>query len=126
MKRIHVCSFTVLGEPASAKNQRQIVTINHRPAVIKSAKARGYANAVRLQVRQLHPLLTGDVCLRMDFYYASRRPDLCDDALIDAMQNRIYENDRQIKEKHLYHHIDRLNPRVEVQVFVLAKDDEQA
>ena len=34
--------FTIIGEPASKANSRQLVTIRGRPAFIKSKKARDY------------------------------------------------------------------------------------
>jgi hypothetical protein len=30
------------------------------------------------------------------------------------MQGNIYENDRQVKEKHVYHGLDKDNPRTEI------------
>lgn len=119
MKRTHVCSFVIKGEPASKANQRRLVSIRGRPAFIKSEKALGYVAAVRLQVRARTHLLSGDLCLSIHMWYASRRPDLDDSALIDALQGLVYVNDRQIKEKHLYWHLDRLNPRCVVDVFLL-------
>jgi Holliday junction resolvase RusA-like endonuclease len=32
------------------------------------------------------------------------------------MQGFIYENDRQVKEKHIYHALDKENPRAEIRV----------
>ena len=44
--------LTILGEPASKANSRQIVTIGGRPSSIKSKKARGYESDA---IRQIPP-----------------------------------------------------------------------
>lgn len=116
-----VASFTVQGEPASKANSRQFVTHRGtgRPMFIKSAKARGYADACAWQVPRLDPLLEDDVVLVLRMYYASRRPDMDEAVLLDAMQGYVYVNDRQVKERHTYWALDRKNPRVEVEVYVI-------
>lgn len=47
-------------------------------------------------------------------HYASRRPDLDDSIILDAMQGAIYVNDRQVKERHIYWALDKTNPRSEI------------
>lgn len=111
--------FTVLGEPASKANSRQLVRINNRPAFIKSKKARDYANAFQLQCRRVTPLMQGDLAVHIKIYYASRRPDLDESVILDCMQGLVYENDRQVKAKHIYHGLDKHNPRAEIKVEVL-------
>lgn len=121
--------FTILGEPASKANSRQIVTIGDRPSVIKSKKARDFE---RDALRQIPPAarvgLTGDVWIVIRIWYASNRPDLDESVVLDVLQNRykgkgadrvlvqrgVYVNDRQVKDKRVIHHIDRINPRVEI------------
>lgn len=121
---------TIYGEPASKGNQRKLVTfggtwatiggrrtrVGGRPASIKSDKARAYANSVARQVPVLEPLLGGRLCLIATIYYATERPDLDESVILDALEKRIYKNDRQVREKHIYHRIDRRNPRVVVWV----------
>jgi len=111
--------FTVLGEPASKANSRQLVRINNRPAFIKSQKARDYVNAFQLQCPKRLELLRGDLSVTVKIYYATRRPDLDESVILDAMQGLIYENDRQVKEKHVYHGLDKCNPRAEIKVQTL-------
>ncbi len=111
----------IRGEPASKANSRRMAlrisnTGKRFPAPIRSAKAIGYADAVAMQTPVLSPLLEGPLSITATIYYASERPDLDESILLDAMQNRIYRNDRQIKEKHITHAIDRSNPRAEVMV----------
>jgi Holliday junction resolvase RusA-like endonuclease len=125
--------LVILGEPASKANQRQIVTIANRPAVIKSKKARNYE---RDALRQIPPWarqrIEGPVRVTMYLYYATERPDLDESVVLDVLQDRyskrnalglralkqagIYRNDRQVREKHVHHRIDRANPRAEITV----------
>jgi len=108
--------FIVQGEPASKANSRQIVTIRGKPAVIKSAKARRYVTDFQIQCPRLDPLLEGDLVVSIKVFYASRRPDLDVSLILDAMENFIYLNDRQVKEQHLYWALDKKSPRAEIQV----------
>lgn len=117
-------SFTVLGEPASKANSRQLVRLNGRPAFIKSKKARDYVNAFQLQCKKISPLWECDVSVSIRIHYASRRPDLDESVILDCMQGFIYVNDRQVKEKHIYHRLDKHNPRAEITVRKLPSDHE--
>ena len=101
----------VIGEPASKANSRKIVMFGKKPAVIKSQKARDYVKNFEKQVRKLPEFLEGDLAVHITVYYASRRPDLDESVILDCMQGLIYKNDRQVKEKHVYHALDRENPR---------------
>lgn len=115
--KVNEVDFTVFGEPASAKNQRRIVKIKGSTRLIKSAKALSYAKSFLLQCPQLSSLITGDVSLLIDVHYASRRPDLaCVDLIQDLLQDRIIENDRQVKASQSLWNLDRQNPRVRVRV----------
>lgn len=110
-------SFVIMGEPASKANSRKIVKFGNRPAIIKSQKARSYADAFKLQCApKVSAVLEGDLKVEMVIYYASRRPDLDESVILDCMQGIVYENDRQVKEKHIYWALDKLNPRAEIRV----------
>ncbi len=61
-------------------------------------------------------MLTGDLRLSIRIYYKSRRPDLDPSLILDLMQGRIYENDRQVREMHLFWDLDKTNPRAEIVV----------
>jgi Holliday junction resolvase RusA-like endonuclease len=52
----------------------------------------------------------------LHIWYASRRPDLDESLILDLMQERIYLNDRAVKERHAYWHLDKENPRSEIVV----------
>lgn len=64
--------------------------------------------------------MSSDVALEATIYYASRRPDLDESLLMDILQKAgVYTNDRLIKEKHIFWGLDKDNPRVEFNVWVL-------
>lgn len=128
-------AFTILGEPASKSNGRQLVTIAGRASVIKSKKALGYqADALRQIPPAARQRLEGPVCVSLWIFYASERPDLDETLILDVLQDRwakrkglpgtdrrlaqagVYRNDRQVREKHVYWGLDRQNPRVEIVV----------
>ncbi|HSC06810.1 MAG TPA: hypothetical protein VLD59_08285 [Steroidobacteraceae bacterium] len=130
-------SFIILGEPASKANSRI-----HRPSpnvpggvmVIKGKKALAFEES---GVRQIPPScrvrMEGDVKVTMRIWYASRRPDLAEDLLLDMLQDRtkldktsgkrvllqagVYRNDRQVAWKDIRRMgLDPKNPRVEIVV----------
>lgn len=124
-------TLTILGEPASKANSRKNVRISGISASIKSEKARMYEHEA---LRQIPPKarqrLEGDVRVTMHIFYASRRPDLDESLVLDVLQDRyrgttfarilvqhgVYRNDRQVREKHIYWHLDKMNPRSEITV----------
>jgi len=127
--------LTILGECASKSNSRQLVTFGRgedkRPALIKSKKARDYERTAALQISsRARVMLLGPVRVTLRIFYASERPDLDESVVLDVLQARfkrvgkervlvqpgVYANDRQVREKHVYHAIDRVNPRAEIEV----------
>lgn len=115
----------IVGEPASKANSRQIVKIGGKLRVIKSLKARRYVSDV---ARQVEPLpedkqLRAPIRMTAHVFYASERPDLDPSLILDALQGRVYANDRAVREMHLFHHIDRENPRAELTLCEIEDDD---
>jgi hypothetical protein len=104
--------FIVYGEPASKANSRRWTG----KFFIKSQKALDYAKGFAQQCPVLDPLIEGDVRVTFHIWYASRRPDLDESLILDLMQDRIYLNDRQVKERHAYWHLDKEEPRAEIEV----------
>lgn len=131
-------AFTLFGEAASKANSRKIVQIGGRTRSIKSDKALGFE---AMALRQIPPKarlrLDGPVSVTLRMFYATERPDLDESLVLDILQDRyvigmqrtadgtiertrhllqhgVYQNDRQVREKHIYHGIDKQNPRVEV------------
>jgi Holliday junction resolvase RusA-like endonuclease len=113
--------FTILGEPSSKANNRRLVKFGNRPAFIKSPKALKYVSDIGRQAPKLKNLMAGRLKATARLFYASERPDLDPSALWDALQGLVYKNDRQIREMHLYHGIDKRNPRAEVEIEELEK-----
>lgn len=130
-------AFTIKGEAASKSNSRRLVTIKGKPAVIKSSKAAKWEySALRQIPKAARVRLEGDVRITLRMFYRTRRPDLDESHVLDVLQDRwtngvnryrhrvivqdgVYRNDRQIKEKHVFHGIDKLEPRVEIEVEAL-------
>lgn len=124
-------AFTILGECASKANARMLVKFGDRPAIIKSSKARNYEKSALKQIpHSARARLEGPVKVTLRIYYASERPDLDESVVLDVLQDRysgkgfarslvqngVYRNDRQVREKHVHHFIDRANPRAEIEV----------
>lgn len=111
-------TIIIFGEPASKANQRRLVTIKGRPAFIKSAKANEYAASCR---KQAAAQITGgptdsDVRVEMIIYYASRRPDLDESVILDALQGVAYLNDRQVRQREVYWGLDKDLPRAVIRI----------
>lgn len=114
-----VVKCTIFGEPASKANSRRLVKFGSRMVSIKSSKALGYVAAFRAQCPKLSSPLEDDVRVTITIYYASRRPDLDESVILDAMQGLILVNDRQVKEKHITWALDRARPRAVIEVETL-------
>ena len=114
--------FTIEGEPASKANQRKLVLIKGRMVPIKSKKALDYVKEFQKQIPKIDPLTEDYVKVEMMIYYASRRPDLDESLILDCMQNYVYYNDRQVKEKHIYWGLDKERPRTIIRVSEYRKE----
>jgi len=112
--QLQVLSQIIFGEPASKANSRRVVHYGGMSRLIKSKKALSYSDVFRQQCKPLATLMTGDLRVTLHIYYASRRPDLDESLILDLMQGLIYENDRQVKERHCYWGLDPDNPRAEI------------
>jgi Holliday junction resolvase RusA-like endonuclease len=143
-----VIRFVILGEPASKANSRVLSIVgpkdNPRTILRKGNKALGYERAAQRQIPPAARVrLEGPVRVTLRIWYASERPDLDESIVLDVLQDRwsrtdplglhgkdsgssrflvqhgVYRNDRQVREKHVYHRIDRNNPRTEIEVEAL-------
>ena len=113
-EELQVLSQIIFGEPASKANSRRVVHYGGMSRLIKSKKALTYSDVFKQQCKPLATLMTGDLRVTLHIYYASRRPDLDESLILDLMQGLIYENDRQVKERHCYWGLDPENPRSEI------------
>lgn len=111
---LQAISQIIFGEPASKANSRRVVRFGSMSRLIKSQKALTYSEMFKQQCTPLAALMTGDLRVTMTIFYASRRPDLDESLILDLMQGCIYENDRQVKEKHIYWGLDPEKPRTEI------------
>jgi Holliday junction resolvase RusA-like endonuclease len=124
--------FIITTEPASKSNSSQLFTVSYRdkatgkvkyrPGITKSQKAKDYQKNAERQMPKLPALLLGPVRVSIKIFYASEVPDLDESLILDVMQGHIYKNDRQVREKHIYHGIDRENPRAVIEVEPLQGD----
>ena len=129
--------FTILGQPCSKANSRQLVNFGKRIVPIKSKDALAYERAALLQIPvSARQGLDGPARINITIFYASERPDLDPSVILDCLQNRyvkdkktgervlvqkgVVQNDRQFREMHLFHRIDRANPRAEIEIEPLA------
>ena len=123
--------FTILGQPCSKANSRRLVKFGDRIVPIKSKEALDYERSARLQIpAHAKQMLEGPVCVTLRLYYSSERPDLDESIVLDVMQARfdgrgkdrrvihkgVFGNDRQVRQKHVYHYIVKANPRAEIEV----------
>jgi Holliday junction resolvase RusA-like endonuclease len=132
--------FVIHGQPFSKANRRQVVTIAGRPQLIKSKEALAYErDALRQIPPQARLQLTVPVAVTLRIWYASERPDLDESVVLDVLQNRytkvketgqrvliqagVYVNDRQVREKHVFHGIDKANPRCEIRVESISQQE---
>jgi Holliday junction resolvase RusA-like endonuclease len=120
---LQALSLIIFGEPASKANSRRVVRYGGVSRLIKSAKALSYSDVFKQQLAPLQAMMLGDLRVTMHIYYASRRPDLDESLILDLLQGLVYENDRQVKERHTYWGLDPDNPRSEI---LIEKIDEIA
>ena len=113
-QELQALSQIIFGEPASKANSRRVVHYGGMSRLIKSKKALSYSDVFKQQCKPLATLMTGDLRITLHIFYASRRPDLDESLILDLMQGLIYENDRQVKERHCYWGLDPENPRAEI------------
>jgi len=116
--------FTILGDTISKANNRRLITVRGSPRFILSRRAVDYLKLFDQQCPVLDPLLTGDLQATLLIYYGTRRPDLDESLILDAMQGKIYENDRQIKIKYVHWGLDRGNPRAIIRIVPIPSVEE--
>jgi len=146
-----VIKFTILGQPCSKSNRRRLVTFHGRPSLIKSAEALAYESSFEKQLPPAaRVMFDAPVRVTMHVYYANELSDLDATLILDCMQARfkrfkgrlyevrpdefaygkgerkliskgVYVNDRLVREKHIYHHIDKKNPRTEIEVELITQ-----
>lgn len=112
-----------MGQPQSKANSRELVLIKGKKRFVKSKAALGYLSTFAAQCPTLDPMFMGDVHVELEIYYASRRPDVDESLILDAMQGRIYRNDRQVRKKTVTGLVDPERPRTNIRVSALEGSD---
>jgi Holliday junction resolvase RusA-like endonuclease len=107
---------TIHGQPYSKANSRRLCIVDGKISFIKSAKALKYLQDFARQCPVLDPLFKGDVHVYIEIYYQDRRPDLDESLILDALQGRVYRNDRQVRAKTIRGGVDRQSPRAVIRV----------
>jgi Holliday junction resolvase RusA-like endonuclease len=112
--------LTILGQPYSKANSRRLVNRGGKPMFIKSKEALEYQESalwqLKSQVRK--KMFESPVAVEMTIYYKSQRPDLDESLILDILEKAgVYKNDRLVREKHIFHGIDKDNPRAEIAIW---------
>jgi Holliday junction resolvase RusA-like endonuclease len=68
-------------------------------------------------------MIEGDLRVEMMIHYASRRPDLDESVILDALQGIAYANDRQVKQRMTYWGLDKDMPRAVIRITQCDLDD---
>lgn len=133
--------FVIYGEPASKANSRELATVGpkdkRRMIFRKSDVALKYEEQALRQIPPKFRLqLTCMLAMTLRIFYTTEANDLDESIVLDVMQNRyklvpvagqdkkhkvllqagVYVNDRQVRERHVYHGIDKMNPRAEIRI----------
>ena len=116
-------SKVILGNPQSKANSRRIVVIEGKRRSIKSSAAVAYANDFAKQCPTLDPPFSGDIHIDIDIYYQSRRSDLDESIIMDALQGRVITNDRIIRSKFVRGFVDKDNPRAIIKITILEPEN---
>lgn len=125
------CALVIPTEASSKANSRKLVYARGgRPLFILSDSAKNCSNMVRrytddfvVQQSSKPPLYEScDVAVAMEIYYSTRRKDLDESIVLDAMQGAIYRNDRQVKNKFIRWGLDPVHPRIEIVVWQIGEE----
>lgn len=109
-------TLTILGNLASLKNSRRMVTVRGIPRLIPKPEAVQWEKDAIRQIPADHRVkLTGPIRLTCEVYYQSRRSDLDISLLMDVLERaEVYDNDRQVIQINATKKLDPVNPRVEL------------
>lgn len=113
--------FTVYGKCASLKNRR-IPTKQNPRVTIPNPEYQEFARQFALQVprwaRRSLGSLKKPLKARIIVYYPSMRSDVDAEGVYDLLQKcGVVQNDRYIRHKEVIGRVDKLNPRVEIEIF---------
>lgn len=119
-----LADFEIPGQPARKSNSRRVVRDGGgKVRVIKSQAALDYAQLFMYNVpSELRDKKWGSkdehLVLRAHIWYASNRPDLSSEMLMDLLQESgVISNDRWIKVQLLSSSVDKENPRTHIRLY---------
>lgn len=121
---------TIIGEPCSKANSRKLIPNKKtgRTYSIKSQEALDYVDSFLGQIQRrrycrdggglpIEPI-TSKLVMYCVIFYRNERKDLDESLVMDCLEkSKIIKNDRLIREKHVHHFINNLNPRAEIYLF---------
>lgn len=136
--------FTARGEPVSLKNNKQLGSVkesskgNRYREIVNSREVINYQKFFLPQIPwQAQAMLDVPVRVLIKIWYRTQRPDLDEAIILDLMQAQytrhpktqeklvvrrgVYTNDRLVRERHVYHGIDKQHPRVEIIVMPIER-----
>ena len=133
--------FTIAGQPYSKSNRSKIIHLpdgkgGMRASLTKSGEAKAWtASALRQIPMAARVRLQTKVIFYARIFYTSERPDLDESLVLDVLQDQwktvvhpdgtrqrqlvqagVYMNDRQVRERHVWHEVDKENPRIELMI----------
>ena len=120
-----IVMFWLPGQPPRKSNSRRVVRHRGRTKVIKSPAALAWEAQALAAIAALDPGLrelalgSAEHPIWIDFtvYYASRRPDLSVELILDTLQRAgVISDDRHVYEYHAHKHFSRDAPGVEVRI----------
>jgi len=116
------------GQPPRKSNSRRIVQNKERTRVIKSQKALDWTASALSQIpddaKQGVGSADDPLCITMDIWYESRRPDLSGELVLDMLQKAgVISDDRNVYVLHLYKHFDKNAPGVSIQIEQVSEQD---
>ncbi|HET8708966.1 MAG TPA: RusA family crossover junction endodeoxyribonuclease [Candidatus Saccharimonadales bacterium] len=117
----HCFEGTIYGQVYSKANSRRLVRRGNRTISIKSERALDFEeNAIQqlqLLFKNKKPI-EGELVIECTIFYPSQRQDLDASLVFDVLQKAgVIVNDRQLREQHLFHAIDKANPRVDIAIW---------
>ena len=118
MGTLQAVSFHVWGTPVAKQSFRVREDGRHYQSARVKDWQRTVAQWANVAMSQYGPM-AGDLSVSLEFYMPNRRRvdlDNLSKAVCDALQDIVYQDDKQIVELHLAKFIDRDNPGVGVQV----------
>lgn len=109
----------IYGSVPSKSNCYKVVTVRGHGSLAKTTKLKEYEDRFYLQCSLRNQMLTGFFELHVRVFYENMRPDLdnCLKILLDCLQScKAIKNDRQCVKIVAEKFIDKVNPRVEIEI----------